>query len=62
MFYVGKSDIPTQKKASITQNSVVQLLQPLAGRYHRVNMDNYYTGLPLFKQLSNMEILGIRLG
>jgi hypothetical protein len=62
MFYVGKSDIPTLKKASITQNSVVQLLQPLAGRYHRVYMDNYYTGLPLFKQLSNMEILGIRLG
>ena len=63
MFYVGKSDIPSPKEASITPKTIVQLMQPLAGRHHRVYMDNYYTGLPLFKELNNMQILaGICLG
>ena len=57
MFYIGKSDIPTPKEASITQDTVVQLMQPLAGKHHRVYMDNYYTGLPLFKELNSMQIL-----
>lgn len=56
MFYLGKTDIPAAREASATQETVVQLMQPLSGKYHRVYMDNYYTGLPLFKELQDMDI------
>ena len=32
-------------------------MQPLAGKHHQAYMDNYYTSLPLFKELASMQIL-----
>jgi Transposase IS4 len=57
MFYVGKTQEPDQKQdESVTHQTVKKLLEPLAGKNHRVYMDNYYTGIPLFKDLQNMDI------
>jgi hypothetical protein len=56
IFYLGKTGLEAPKEASVTHETVVSLMQPLAGNYHRVYMDNYYTGLPLFKELEGMQI------
>ena len=57
-FYVGKKeeDEDRDKDASVTQSTVVKLLEPLSGKNHRVYMDNYYTSIPLFNELLKMEI------
>ena len=57
MFYVGKCEDDSNKEASVTHQTVVKLMQPLAGKNHRVYMDNYYTGIPLFRELEKMDIL-----
>jgi len=57
IFYIGKSDILPAKESSITKETVIQLMQPLAGKHHQVCMDDYYTCLPLFKELASMQIL-----
>ena len=57
MFYVGKCEDDSNKEASVTHQTVVKLMQPLAGKNHGVYMDNYYTGIPLFRELEKMDIL-----
>jgi hypothetical protein len=56
IFYLGRTDIHAAREASATHETMVQLMQPLAGKYHRAYMDNYYTGFPLFKELQDMDI------
>lgn len=46
----------TDPSVSVTHETVVNLLTPLEGKNHRVYMDNYYTGIPLFNDLENMDI------
>jgi hypothetical protein len=57
-FYVGKSRSvdDDDQDISVTHDTVIKLMTPLAGKNHRVYMDNYYTGIPLFKQLQSMDI------
>ena len=57
MFYVGKAqDNYQDSNESVTHTTVKKLLEPFAGKNHHVFMDNYYTGIPLFKDLQNMDI------
>jgi len=44
------------KATSITQTTVVQLLEPLSGKNPQVYMNNYYTSLPLFSHLLRIQI------
>ena len=56
IFYVGKTDENVSQESSVTQQTVIKLMQPLAGQNHEVYMDNYYTGIPLFTELQKMKI------
>jgi hypothetical protein len=47
MFYLGKKEDEPKAGNSVTTQTVLKLLEPLAQMNHRVHMDNYYTGLPL---------------
>jgi hypothetical protein len=57
-FYVGKNDdaLHVDNDISITQETVMKLLQPLSGKNHQVYMDNYYSSIPLFNELMRMDI------
>lgn len=55
-FYIGKQEDDNTKEASVTQKTVLKLMEPLAGKNHRVYMDNYYTGIPLIRELEKMDI------
>jgi hypothetical protein len=57
-FYVGKSRSADDEHedVSVTHQTVIKLLTPLKGKNHHVYMDNYYTGIPLFKELQSMDI------
>lgn len=57
-FYLGKTEDSDakQKDTSATTQAVLKILEPLASKNHIVHMDNYYTGIPLFHELSKMDI------
>ena len=44
------------KATSVTQTTVVQLLEPLSGKNPQVYINNYYTSLPLFSHLLRIQI------
>lgn len=55
-FYVGKSEESEREERSVTHKTVLNLMTPFSGKKHRLYMDNYYTGIPLFRDLEKMEI------
>ena len=57
VFYLGKkSEDEADKKleTSATHQAVISLVAPLQGKNHKLFMDNYYTSIPLFMELSKM--------
>ena len=45
-----------KKRPNLTLETIQDLTQPFAGRWHRVYMDNYYTSLPAFDWLYEHQI------
>jgi hypothetical protein len=58
VFYLGKQVEfgKDDKETSTTFRTVMELLNPLQGLHHHVHMDNYYTSIPLFDELSTRQI------
>lgn len=55
-FYLGKRDDNGPKDTSVTQQTVLSLLEPLKGLHHKAYFDNYYTSIPLLIALYKMNI------
>ena len=59
-FYVGRRKdedcTPSAQDYSVTTETVLKLMEPLQGKNHRVHMDNYYTSIPLFRELEKLCI------
>lgn len=55
-FYLGKRSEEKEVDKSITQKTVLKLLEPLSGFHHKAYFDNYYTSIPLLVALQKMCI------
>lgn len=48
-FYLGNIDVSAAEEACTTQRTVLQLLRPLTGKYHRVIIENNHMDLSTTK-------------